>query len=360
MTQRNTVLFIVLLAVSFNDGQAGELSGKPAFDSFRKIDIHAHFFADIPGLADRLQTLRMDVINVCWSGKVPKEMQQMEAIAEEQFSKYGRVFQFASTFDLTNRNMLDYEQKVIDWLDKSYAAGAVLTKIWKEIGMEFKTPTGDWLMPDDPLFDPIYTHMANQGKPLLAHLGEPLAAWRPLDPKSPHYHYYRNNPEWHFFNKPGVAQWEDIIAARDRILEKHPGLTFIGAHMGSMAHDVNEVAQRLDRYNNFFVETAARIKDLMGQPKQKVRNFLIRYQDRVLYGTDFEWFPPEGIELSAEKLEAWLQRIDRLHRLNYEYFAGSGMMDYNGQVVECLDLPVEVLKKFYYDNARRIILDLAQ
>ena len=177
------------------------------------------------------------------------------------------------------------------WLDQSFDAGAVMTKIWKEVGMEIKHPDGSWVMPDDLLFDPIYAHLAKRGKPLIAHLAEPIAAWLPLDPDSVHYGYYSNNPEWHFHGRDDVATYEEIIIARDRLVEKHPGLTVIGAHLGSMSHDVDEVAKRLDRFPNFFVEVSARTNDLSRQPKEKVRQFFIQYQDRILYGVDLTYFP---------------------------------------------------------------------
>ena len=104
-----------------------------------------------------------------------------------------------------------------------------MTKIWKEIGLELKKPDGSFLMPDDPLFDPIYAHLARRRKPLLAHLAEPREAWLPLDPKGLHHGYYSRNPEWHLYGKPEYPSHEALMTARDHIAEKHPGLVLIGA-----------------------------------------------------------------------------------------------------------------------------------
>src|SRR5690606_29788376 len=136
-------------------------------------------------------------------------------------------------------------------LDETFEDGAVMTKIWKEIGLELKSPSGEFVLPDDPLFDPIYAHLARPGKPLLAHLAEPLEAWLPLDTAGVHYSYYSRNPEWHLYQRPEFPSHAALIASRDRIMEKHPDLVVIGAHLGSLEHDVDEVAARLDRYPNF-------------------------------------------------------------------------------------------------------------
>ena len=69
-------------------------------------------------------------------------------------------------------------------------------------------------MPFPTLFDPIYAHLEKIGKPLHAHLAEPIDAWLPLDPNSPHYSYYSQNPQWHLYGKPGYPSHAALIAAR--------------------------------------------------------------------------------------------------------------------------------------------------
>ena len=64
----------------------------------------------------------------------------MEQMAEHLHHKYPRRFSFASTYDLTRRDQADYAEEVCAWLDKSFAAGALMTKVWKEVGM---TPPGN-------------------------------------------------------------------------------------------------------------------------------------------------------------------------------------------------------------------------
>ena len=157
------------------------------------------------------------------------------------------IFSFASTFDLTTRDAPDYGARIAKALDETFAQGAVMVKIWKEVGLELKRPDGAFLLPDDSILDPVYAHLASRRKPLLAHLAEPREAWLPLDPKGVHYGYYSRNPQWHLYGKPEFPSHARLMDARDHILAKHPSLVVIGAHIGSLEYDVDEAAKRLEQ-----------------------------------------------------------------------------------------------------------------
>jgi predicted TIM-barrel fold metal-dependent hydrolase len=244
---------------------------------------------------------------------------------------------------------------VTSYLDGAIRQGAVMIKIYKEVGLELKTPGGEWVMPDDPVFDPIYAHIAKSGRPMLSHFAEPLAAWLPLDPESVHYGYYSRHPEWHFHQRSDVPAHEAIIAARSRVLERHPDLVMIGAHLGSLEHDVKVLGAYLDRHPNFHVDIAARSADLTRQPREAVRDFFIRYQDRVLYGSDIGIDPPESGTRSEGEVAAILESVEAHYRRDWRYFAGEGTVEIKGKAIECLALPRDVLEKFYQRNAERLI-----
>ena len=327
----------------------------PAFEDIVKIDVHSHVFEDIPALNQMLRRCNVRTMNVCNNGS-DGHLDEMHRIAVELFKKYPDLFPFASTFDVTGVNDPGYAKKVNDWLDGTFKNGAVAVKIWKEVGLEVKKKDGTFILPDDPVFDPIYAHLAQRRKPLLAHLAEPIDAWRPLDPDSPHYRYYSTNPQWHLYGKPGYPSHEAIIAARDRILEKHPTLTLIGAHLGSLEHDLDAIAQRLDRYPNFHVEVAARTRNLVRHPSDKVRALFTKYQDRIMYGVDAVWKPFINATPPTDAQRAdHVKRLEERYRIDWQYYAGSGEMKYDGRPVQALALPRDVLEKFYNRNARRLI-----
>ena len=91
------------------------------------------------------------------------------------------------------------------------------------------------------------------------------------------------------FLHPEYPSYEDQINARDHLLELHPDLKFIGCHLGSLEWNVDELAKRLDKFPDLAVDMSARICHLQYQSakdREKVRDFCIKYQDRLLYGTD--------------------------------------------------------------------------
>lgn len=326
----------------------------PAFTEILKIDIHSHVFEDMPALNEMLRRNNVRTMNVCNNG-TDGHLETMHRIARELFRKYPDLFPFASTFDLTRINESGYAEDAITWLEGTFRNGAIATKIWKEVGLEVKKKDGTFILPDDPLFDPIYAHLAKRGMPLLAHLAEPIDAWLPLDPNSSHYGYYSTNPEWHLYGKPGYPTHAAIIAARDRILERHPTLTVIGSHLGSLEHDLDGIARRLDRYPNFNIECAARTRDLARHASARVRALFIKYQDRIMYGVDASWKPYRGGQPTDVQRQAHIKRLEERYRIDYDYYAGTSTMQYDGRLVQSLGLPRSVLEKFYNQNARRLI-----
>ena len=243
-------------------------SGPPGFERLRKIDVHSHIYEDMPVVNAMLQRINLRVVNVSNPG-TDGHLDFMHRFNAALVKQHPDIFSFASTFDLTTRDQPDYGARMAKMLDETFAQGAVMVKIWKEVGLELKRPDGTFLLPDDAILDPVYAHLASRRKPLLAHLAEPREAWLPLDPKGVHYGYYSRNPQWHLYGKPEYPSHARLMDARDHILAKHPGLVVIGAHIGSLEYDVDEVAKRLDRYPNFHVEVSARTRDLTRQPLQQ-------------------------------------------------------------------------------------------
>ncbi|HUX58565.1 MAG TPA: amidohydrolase family protein [Bacteroidales bacterium] len=153
----------------------------------------------------------------------------------------------------------------------------------------------------------------------------------------------------HVHINSGDGAFEDQINARDHLLELHPDLTFIGCHLGSLEWNVDELAKRLDKFPNMAVDMSARICHLQyqsAQDRKRVRNFCIKYQDRLLYGTDVGYSGgsnPEGFKKRTH--EVWLD--------DWKYFTSKDEMTsdlFRGKF-EGLQLPKEVVNKIYYDNA---------
>lgn len=326
----------------------------PSYEQMLKIDVHSHVFDDFPQLDALMRRINVRTINVCNNG-TDEHLERMHAIAFEKYRKDPLLYPFTSTFDLRRRDEPTYARDVIAFLDRTFAQGAVAVKIWKEVGIDIKDRAGKFILPDDPRFDPLYAHLAERGKPLHAHLAEPIDAWRPLDPTSNHYSYYSQNPEWHLYGKPQYPSHEAIIAARDNIMKKHPTLVLVGAHLGSLEHDLDGIAQRLATYPNFYIEVAARTRNLTRHPSEKVRALFLKYPDRIMYGVDANWKPflrPE--RTSPARRDGHVKMLETRYRADFDYYAGQGEIDYLGRKTQALNLPRSVLEKFYHENAERV------
>jgi len=325
--------------------------------SMKKFDGHFHVRGDVPYLRDILDEMNMKVITICTRGTNIERMNWQINMAKDCSKKYPRYYAWITTFDVTRRNEPGWIADVKERLRDSFNNGALGVKVWKEIGMEIKNPSGKYIQIDDPMFDPIYVYMIQQGKPLIAHIGEPIQAWMPLPigPNGKPTSYWATNPEWHFYNKPDKPSYVEIMAARDRLLAKHQRLKVIGCHLGSLEFDVDEIAKRLDQYPNFAVGIDSRTRYLMAQARDKVRKFFIKYQDRILYGTDRSAgaFDRSGQPATTRDMESSRRSILERNKINFRYYATDDEIQQGYYKVKGLALPKEVLQKVFYDNVVR-------
>lgn len=345
------VVFALLILTWRGEGRsepapANDFSG---FSALSPIDAHAHVFANNAAVVALLKRLNVHILNICvvvQHGRGYDEAAPLNRTVREFLHNSGGHEAWCSTFDPQDFEKPGFADHSIQILNETFAQGAVAVKIWKAIGMDLKKRDGSYLMADDPVFSPIYADIAAQHRTLFAHLAEPTSCWNPPNPDSPDYSYYQQHPEWYMFRHPGHPSKQTILAARDRLLANNPTLRVVGCHLGSMELDVDEIARHFDRYPNFAVDTAARVQYLMMQPPDKVRTFLTKYQDRVLYGTDNALEPGDD---PASTLPRWEYRYLR----DWRYFATDEWVEYHGKKYRGLALPQPILRKLYHDNAVR-------
>ena len=92
------------------------------------------------------------------------------------------------------------------------------------------------------------------------------------------------NPGWLFYG-PNFPKREELLAQLHRVIAKHPKTTFVNTHFGNNAEDLKAVAEKLDELPNMYVDFDARISELGRQP-YTARPFFLKYQDRIMFGTD--------------------------------------------------------------------------
>jgi len=370
MNWRNIKITILLFSlwISFTnvkiDAQIEQLK------SIKKIDIHTHISSDAPSFRKFLDEYNLKVNTLCTGGIDTARMNFRIKMAKDFCNKYPRYYSWVTTFDLTQRNDPHWTENVIKKLKDDFDHGAIGVKIWKEIGMKIKDSKGNYIMVDDPMFDPIFDFIAKEGKTLIAHIGEPIQAWTPDYPKSSGVPlgYWGRHPEFSFWDKPGKPSYNEIMAARDHVLAKHPDLRFVGAHLGSMSFDVDEIEKRLETYPNFAVEIGGRMRYMMWQARGKVREFFVKYQDRIMYGTDLSmgkivWDGKKGREATPEKVKSFIERWKYRYKLFFTYLATEDEIPWGNHIigdkplpeptykVKGIALPKDVLEKIYYKNS---------
>jgi hypothetical protein len=321
-----------------------ELAGFTALDP---IDAHAHAYISDPEFYAMLKKLNMRIVDILVISDESPDFSNLAAKQQEGW-KFVKGSQghavLCTTFDPYKVGEKEFSADANRGLDRDFSQGAIAVKIWKNVGMEIQDAKGNYILPDNPIFAPIYQNIAAHHKTLIAHLADPSSSWAPLDPASPDYSYYTHHDKWYMYDKKNPASKEQILKARDHVLEQNPDLTVVGAHLGSMEADFNQLGQHLDKYPNFAVDMAARMPYVMLNPRSEMIAFLTKYQDKLLYATDNEF---GGKDNGADSAKSWEETYAR----DYRFLATSDWVDYNGRKVQGLALPAGVLKKIYHDNA---------
>ncbi len=318
----------------------------PDYATFPKVDAHAHIDTFEPDFAMLARDEGFRLTTLVTRSATREHIDREFAWARSQHERFPETVSFATTISMENWSDPDWQQVTIARLRQDFDNGAIAVKLWKDIGMTFRDSDSSFIMIDNQRFDPVLDYIASQRKPLIGHFGEPRNCWLPVDSMTVpgDSSYFANHPEYHMYLHPEYPSYDDQISARDNMLAKHPDLTFVGAHLGSLEWNVGELARRLDRFPNMAVDMAARISHLQIQDRDTVREFVIKYSDRLLYGTDV------GVSEDTETLE-WI--AERWHR-DWLYFATDSVLA-SPEVRDTfvgLNLPVSVLRRIYHQNAQ--------
>jgi predicted TIM-barrel fold metal-dependent hydrolase len=316
------------------------------FRALGPIDTHAHVFAAGP-FVSMLQKLNLHILDILVVDDMSPTHRELDKQRNDALDVVRASHNYAvlcTSFDPYSWNQPGYAEKVIRGLNEDFEKGAIAVKLWKNVGMEIKDAKGNYVMADNAAFKPIYRDIAAHNKTLVAHLADPDSGWQAPNPASPDYTYYRDHPSAYMYGKKGVPSKEEILRARDHVLEENPKLRVVGAHLGSMESNLTELGKRLDRYPNFAVDIAARMPYFEMQPREVMIAFLTKYQDRLIYGTDIDY---------AGGADEKIRGLEAVYANDWRYFATSDTIEYKGKAVKGLSLPEPVLRKIYHENAAK-------
>jgi predicted TIM-barrel fold metal-dependent hydrolase len=320
------------------------------FVALDPIDAHTHIYhpsSVFNAMIERLNLHLIDILVIDNHNKSNTSLPLERAAAMRVIDQNKDRMKLCTTFDPYNFRRPNFAKYAIRELDRDFANGAVAVKVWKNMGMQLKDAKGNYIMPDNPVFEPIYKDIADHDKTLIAHLADPNTLWAPPNPDADDYSYYmEEEPWWYMYNKPGAPSKAKILQARDHILRMNATLRVVGAHLGSMEANFNELGMHLDRYHNFAVDMAGRVPYFEMMPRSKAIAFITEYQDRLIYGTDndFEFYPDDK---AAQSEKDW----EDAYANQWRYFATDDYVEYHGKKVQGLALPLAILRKLYHDNA---------
>jgi predicted TIM-barrel fold metal-dependent hydrolase len=256
----------------------------------------------------------------------------------------GRFLTYA-LLDFSGVDLSGWSDREAARLRESFEHGAKGLKFHKTLGLGVRYKDGRFLPVDDPKLDPIWEVCARYRRPVEIHTADPGAFFTPLDRHSERWHELNQHPEWLFHGKD-FPERAELHAQRMRVIARHPNTTFICAHMANDGEDLAELGRWLDTYKNMYVDIDARISELGRQP-YSARRFFLKYQDRVMFGTD-----------TAPRREAY-RMYYRFLESDDEYFDPAGGHHRQGfWMIYGVFLPREVLEKLYFKNAERLLVGL--
>ncbi|HEX3934877.1 MAG TPA: amidohydrolase family protein [Puia sp.] len=353
------VLPALILSGLFGCGPAGdnEYYSLKDYNSVKKIDAHAHQLTARTGFVEqaRADNFILLSLNTEVPDYPPVDSQQYYILQLRH--RYPHDIYCIVTFETATMDQPGWAIRQLAYLKKAFDSGAVGVKVWKNIGMSLKDKNGRFIMIDDPVFDPIFDYLEKNDIPVIGHIGEPKNCWLPLDSMTTRNDssYFAAHPQYHMYLHPEYPSYDAIIRSRDHLLEKHPNMRFTGAHLGSLEWDVDEIARRLDRFPHMCVDPAERLGQLQYQSIQnwqKVHDFFIKYQDRIMYGTDLEDNASEAPDYIAKHAhELWTR--------DWRYFTSDDSLEspFVRQKFKALHLPKSVIDKIYFKNAEKWYLE---
>nr|WP_314435240.1 amidohydrolase family protein [uncultured Brevundimonas sp.] len=346
----------VLLVGSVLSACTGAQDGTYGLSDFarvRKIDAHVHVNVADDAFLDQAAADNFELLSINVDYPAFPSLNDQAQVAHHYAAQNPDRFHYATTFSMKGFSENGWAKNTNAHIDTEVQRGAVAVKVWKNIGMVERNAEGHLIFIDDTGFDPVFNHLTAINIPLIAHQAEPYNCWLPLDQMTTRNDrlYFSAHPEYHMHLHPEMPSHQSLMSRRDAMVARHPELHVVGAHMASLEWNVDEAAKFLDAHPNANLELAARMAQIQHQSVRnpdRVRNFFIKYQDRIMYGTDLTLNPgedPAAFRKAAH--DYWLS--------DWKYLATN-----DSQRVEDIDadvpglsLPKSVIDKIYYGNARK-------
>lgn len=365
--------FLVLMTavtLSLSDRAAGSDSDSPpAWRAERRlIDIHQHINCSTQHLARAIKIMDAAglglVVNLTGAtvtpgpDGTPSQFERNQAAMDALYP--GRFLQYM-TLDFSGWDEPDFPQKAVAQIETGFRLGAAGLKEFKRLGLYLKDRSGKLIAVDDPKLDPVWERCGQLGMPVSIHVADPKAFWAPFDSANERWEELKDHKNWWFGELGRFPQWKELLEALNRVIEHHPKTTFVCVHFANNAEELDWVDASLSRYPNMMADLAARVPEIGRHDPQQVHDLFVKHQDRILFATDFQVYDrlilgssgnePAPSNVDAEVFFAkhwrWLETRDQ----DWEH-----MTPIQGNwTISSIGLPAPVLRKIYFDNARKLL-----
>lgn len=262
-------------------------------------------------------------------------VQRLHSVSKDRFIVF-------FTPDFSKINEANFGENEANKLEEAVEVGCRGLKIFKELGLIHKDNSGNVIPVDDPRLDPVWAKCGELGIPVMIHVSDPKAFFTPVGRYNERYDELGAHPNWSFYGDE-YPEKEEILRQRNRVIERHPDTIFIATHMANLPEELGRVSMWLEKYPNMYVDINARISELGRQP-YTARKFMIKHQDRILFGTDT---PP-----STEAYRVYYRFLET----DDEYIDSAPSHHRQGRwMIYGIFLPDDVLEKVYNKNALKIL-----
>ena len=253
----------------------------------------------------------------------------------------------------------EFFNKAPDMLEKAIKAGAIALKNLKDLGLTARDMDGKLIPIDDPRLFPIWERAEKFGIPVAFHTGDPVAFFKPWDPDNERWDELKLHPEWSFSDRGKYPSLETLFEQVNNVYKKFTGVRFVAVHVAGYSEKITEVGKWLDQMPNLSIDTAARIGELGRHPAEEGHEFFIRYQDRIMFGTDMAYWEGCDVQGAGPCKDFTLDEIRTFYNIHWRYFQTSDkQFDHPTPIqgnwkIDGIGLKEEPLKKIYWDNAYR-------
>lgn len=259
------------------------------YNKIKVIDSHVHF--ELPfrykDLKKMMKDTKTDICNlVClYDGKYSSSIID-SLLAKEESNNDVYVF---GSLDLANYYLdrKDLGLNMVNHVKRLMKLGCDGIKMLEgKPSSRKKYPIPDF---DVLEFDPYFKYMEENNIPLIWHVNDPEEFWDiNLVPD------WAKNSGWYYSDEyvNNIDQYNQI----KNVLLKHPLLNVTFAHFYFMSKKLDELGEMFDLFPNMKVDITPGIEmfESFSKNNKEAKDFFIKYQDRIVYGTDISLIDYSG------------------------------------------------------------------